>query len=342
MTGKLAVVLFNMGGPDSPKAVQPFLFNLFKDPAILGAPALIRWPLAKFISSKRAPVAREIYAKIGGKSPLVELTVQQGEALASALKADGQAVRCFVAMRYWHPFTEQAVAEVKAWGADQVILLPLYPQYANATSASSLKEWHRVAKAQGLSLPTKSICCYPTLPGMIQAQADLLGKALQQAGEGARVLFSAHGLPKREIERGDPYQFHVEQSAKAIVAALGQDDLDWRVTYQSRVGPMEWLGPATDDEIRLAGQEGKKLVVLPIAFVSEHSETLVELDLEYGHLAKDSGVPAYIRVPALGTHPLFIEGLAGLVRQALGEVKPLCAGNCPATATRCPHAGACA
>ena len=340
MAGKLAVVLFNMGGPDSLEAVQPFLFNLFNDPAILGAPALIRWPLAKYISSKRAPVAQEIYARIGGKSPLVELTQAQAEALQVALSDAGQEVRCFVAMRYWHPFTEQAVDEVKAWGADQVLLLPLYPHYANATSGSSLKEWRDVAKRKGLSLPTRTICCYPDLPGMISAQAEMLGKMLDQAGPNVRVLFSAHGLPKREIERGDPYQAHIEQTAKAIVRQLGREGLDWRVTYQSRVGPMEWLTPSTDDEIKLAGQEGKGLVVLPIAFVSEHSETLVELDLEYGHLAQESGVPVYLRVPALGTHPAFIAGLAGLVKTHLTAKSDFCQGHCPSGATRCPHAGA--
>ncbi|HLN25899.1 MAG TPA: ferrochelatase [Patescibacteria group bacterium] len=335
---KLAVVLFNLGGPDKPEAVRPFLFNLFNDPAIIEAPALVRRALAWLISTRRAPIAREIYAHIGGRSPLLELTGLQGESLQTAL---GDDVKVFIAMRYWHPLTEQTVAEVKAWGPDRIVLLPLYPQYSSTTSGSSLLAWQRKAAAAGLNAPSVSVCCYPTEGGMIAAQAALLADALAQAGQGARVLFSAHGLPKKIIERGDPYQIQVEMTAAAIVKALARPDLDWQVCYQSRVGPMEWIGPATPDEIKRAGSEGKPLVVIPIAFVSEHSETLVELDIEYAHLAKEAGVPAYIRVPALGTHPAFIEALASLVRRSLLSGCNPCSEHggriCPQTATRCPH-----
>lgn len=337
---KLAIVLFNLGGPDSPQAVQPFLFNLFNDPAIIGAPAPIRWLLAKYISAKRAPIAQEIYAKIGGKSPLLPLTERQANALQQEL---GGEVRCFIAMRYWHPLTEQAVAEVKAWSPDRILLLPLYPQYSTATSGSSLEAWHKAAAKAGLSVPTGSICCWATEPGMIDAQVDLLTQALEQSGSDTRVLFSAHGLPKSVVEKGDPYQAQIEQTAAAVVAKLNRPGLDWLVSYQSRVGPMEWIGPSTDAEIKRAGGEGKKLVILPIAFVSEHSETLVELDLEYGHLAKESGVPSYIRVPALGTHPAFIRGMADLARRSLTAVNNPCSHQdgrfCPAIHGRCPHRG---
>ena len=336
--GKLAVVLFNLGGPDQPEAVRPFLFNLFNDPAIIGAPAPIRRALAWWISTRRAPVAREIYAQIGGRSPLLELTGLQGERLQAAL---GDDVKVFIAMRYWHPLTEQTVAEVKAWGPDRIVLLPLYPQYSGATSGSSLLAWRRAAKKAGLETPSVSVCCYPTEEGMIAAQAALLSAALDQAGQGVRVLFSAHGLPKTVIDRGDPYQIQVEMTAAAIVTALARPDLDWRVCYQSRVGPMEWIGPATPDEIKRAGAEGKPLVVIPIAFVSEHSETLVELDIEYAHLAEQAGVPRYVRVPAVGTHPAFIEGLAALVRRSLTGGGTPCSERgeriCPRTATRCAH-----
>ncbi|HVI52770.1 MAG TPA: ferrochelatase [Candidatus Sulfotelmatobacter sp.] len=351
MAQKVAVVLFNLGGPDSLQAVQPFLFNLFNDSAIIGAPGPIRWLLAQYISSKRAPVAKDIYAKIGGKSPLLDLTRQQSASLQSLLAGPaaqkGQDVRCFIAMRYWHPFTEQTVAEVKKWGAQQVILLPLYPQYSSATSGSSLKAWKSVADRMGLKVPTRSICCYPTEPGMIAAQADLLGKALQRAmavSSNIRVLFSAHGLPKALIDRGDPYQAHVEAGAAAIVQALNQPGLDWKVTYQSRVGPTEWIGPYTDDEIKKAGAEKKGLVILPIAFVSEHSETLVELDMDYLHLAKQAGVTAYVRVPALGSHPTFIKGLAGLVGKAMASKIEPCSQSgarlCGAALSKCPNKGA--
>ena len=323
---KVAIILFNLGGPDGPDAVQPFLFNLFNDPAIIRVPNPMRWLLAKFVSSRRAPVAREIYAELGGGSPLVPLTEAQGAALEAAL-ADGESeFRTFIAMRYWHPFAGEAVAAAKAWGATELVLLPLYPQYSTTTTESSFKDWERAAAKAGLAVPARTVCCYPAEEGFVAGYASLLAAAVAKAGghEGFRVLFSAHGLPKKIVEAGDPYQAQVEQSCAAIVAKLGIAGLDWVTCYQSRVGPLEWIGPSTDDEIRRAGAEGKSLIVLPVAFVSEHSETLVELDKEYGHLAKESGVPVYIRVPALGTEPQFIEGLARLVRSARASDKILC------------------
>lgn len=314
---KIAVVLFNLGGPDGPEAVEPFLFNLFNDPAIIRVPQPLRWLIAKLVSRRRAPVAREIYAKLGGGSPLVPLTEKQARALENALGGEFEA-RAFIAMRYWKPFAGDAARAVKAWGADEIVLLPLYPQYSTTTTASSLKDWKRAAKAAGLSTPSRTICCYPLEEGFIAAHATLLREALGgfRPGETPRVLFSAHGLPKRVVEAGDPYQSQVEESCQAIVAALGIEGLDWVTCYQSRVGPLEWIGPATDAEIERAGRESRSLVVVPVAFVSEHSETLVELDIEYRHLAEKSGVPRYVRVPALGTEPGFIAALAKLVREA--------------------------
>ncbi|MDO8837566.1 MAG: ferrochelatase [Parvibaculum sp.] len=337
MTRKVAIVLFNLGGPDRPEAVEPFLFNLFSDPAIIRVPQPFRWLIAKLVSKRRAPVAQKIYAEIGGGSPLVPLTEAQGRALEGALASGESVYRCFLAMRYWHPFADEAVAAVAAWGADEIVLLPLYPQYSTTTTESSLKDWDLAAKAAGLALPAKAVCCYPTEDGFIAAHAALLGEALQKAGttENLRVLFSAHGLPKKIVDGGDPYQAQVEQSCAAIVAKLGQPDLDWVTCYQSRVGPLEWIGPSTEAEIGRAGAEGKRLIVVPVAFVSEHSETLVELDIEYAKLAAESGVPAYNRVPALGVHPDFIAALAGLVRAARSEREILCpeeAAGYPCTA----------
>lgn len=313
---KLAIVLFNLGGPDRPDAVEPFLFNLFSDPAIIRVPQPLRWLIAKIVSRRRAPIAKEIYAQIGGGSPIVPLTEAQGRALEMALSDQADEVKCFLAMRYWRPFAIEAAQAVKAWGADEVVLLPLYPQYSTTTTKSSLNDWDRAAKVAGLSLPTRTICCYPVEDGFIAAHAGLLGEALAKFAEGepVRVLFSAHGLPKKIVEGGDPYQTQVEATCAAVVAKLGLAGLDWITSYQSRVGPLEWIGPATDKEIERAGHEGKSLVVVPIAFVSEHSETLVELDIEYGKLAAEAGVPRYVRVPALGTEVRFIEGLANLVR----------------------------
>ncbi|MEQ9150977.1 MAG: ferrochelatase [Parvibaculum sp.] len=323
---RTAIILFNLGGPDGPEAVEPFLFNLFNDPAIIRVPNPLRWLIAKLVSKRRAPVAREIYSELGGSSPLVPLTEAQARALEAALAGGASEVRAFLAMRYWRPFADEAARAAKEWGATEVVLLPLYPQYSTTTTESSLKDWERAAAKAGLAVPAKAVCCYPAEEGFVAGYAALLAKAIGDAGghEGFRVLFSAHGLPKKVIEQGDPYQAQVEQSCSAIVAKLGIDDLDWVTCYQSRVGPLEWIGPATDDEIRRAGAEGKSLIVLPVAFVSEHSETLVELDKEYGHLAKEAGVPSYIRVPALGTEPAFIEGLARLVREAQARETILC------------------
>ena len=340
---RTAVVLFNLGGPDGPDAVKPFLFNLFNDPAIIGLLNPLRWLLAKFISSRRAPVAREIYGHIGGKSPLLELTQAQADALEGAL-ADAGEVKVFICMRYWHPMSDATARAVKDFGPDRVVLLPLYPQYSTTTSASSLKDWHRAAAAVGLDVPAHAVCCYPTEPGWTQAQAKLIKEALA-ASPGARVLFSAHGLPKKVVDAGDPYQWQVEQTAQAVVDKLAADGTavdDWQVCYQSRVGPLEWIGPATEAELARAGQDSVPVIVVPIAFVSEHSETLVELDIEYREEASRLGVPSYTRVPAVGTEPAFIEGLAGLVRDQLGRGGEISCGLgtgarvCPAAHARCP------
>ena len=324
---RIAVVLFNLGGPDRPDAVRPFLRNLFSDPAILRVPALLRKPLAAAIAGRRAVAAREIYAKLGGSSPLLANTVAQGSALEHALHDLGE-VRAFPCMRYWHPRAEQVAVEVKAFAPNRLVLLPLYPQYSTTTTASSLNDWHAAARRAGLSLPVSAICCYPTQPGFIAALAEAIGKSLPKAGSAnPRVLLTAHGLPERIVAAGDPYQRHVEETAGAVIGMLNTPELDWRVCYQSRVGPLRWIGPATDEEIRRAGSEGRALVVAPIAFVSEHSETLVELDMEYGELARHCGVPSYVRVPTVSTAPAFIAGLASLVRAALARGTGLESGS---------------
>jgi ferrochelatase len=309
---KIAIVLFNLGGPDSLDAVQPFLRNLFGDPAILRLPALIRRPLASFLARRRAPKARAIYAKIGGSSPILGQTEAQARALEAALGGEHE-WRGYVCMRYWHPLTAAVVRSVKRFAPDRIVLLPLYPQFSTTTTASSFKAWNDAATFE---VPTRTIESYPTEPGFIAASVALVKQGLADAGAGPRrVLFSAHGLPERVIKAGDPYQAQVEQTAKAIAGQLGE--IDWSICYQSRVGPLKWIGPSTDTEIRRAAADRVAVVIYPLAFVSEHSETLVELDIDYRHLAEKTGVPTYIRVPTVGTHPLFIAGLARLVRDAL-------------------------
>ena len=319
---RLAVVLFNLGGPDNLAAVEPFLFNLFNDRAIIGVPQPLRWMLAWLIARRRAPIAREIYRRIGGSSPLLTNTIAQARALEQRLADIGE-VRVFPCMRYWHPMAPAVARQVAAFKPDEIVLLPLYPQFSSTTTASSYDSWRQSAAAAGLRDPGRLICCYPSEAGFINALAGLARRGVQTAAQAARrpprILFSAHGLPKRIVEKGDPYPEQVAQTALLVAREAGLTDGQWVICYQSRVGPLEWIGPSTDDEIRRAGSEGTALVVVPIAFVSEHSETLVELDMEYGHLAAKSGVPVYVRVPTVGTEPEFIEGLANMVRPAIGR-----------------------
>lgn len=306
-----AVVLMNLGGPDSPEAVRPFLYNLFSDPAIIDLPAPLRLSLAWLIAWRRNRVARGIYAHLGGVSPLLANTETQAQALEAAL---GKGTRCFVAMRYWHPLTKAAVAAVKAWAPDETVCLPLYPQYSTTTTGSSLAAWREEAERQGLGCPTRAIESYPTAGGYIAALAGAIGDML--GNDNPRLLLSAHGLPLKIVRGGDPYPTQIAETAAAVVAALARPGLDWRVCYQSRVGPLAWLGPSVDDEIRRAGEDRVPVVVAPISFVSEHSETLVELDRDYRRLAEACGVSEYRRSRTVGADPRFIAALAELVDAA--------------------------
>jgi ferrochelatase len=338
---KIAVVLFNLGGPDDQDSVRPFLFNLFRDKAIIGLPAIARYPIAALISTTRTKLAQANYALMGGGSPLLPETENQAKALEVDLAArfpDAE-TRCFVAMRYWKPLTDQTAKTVKAFAPDEVVLLPLYPQFSTTTTGSSLKAWTQAYRKGPGRIST--VCCYPTENDFIQAHADLIKAAYDKASRPgpARLLFSAHGLPEKVILGGDPYQRQVEATAAAVAARLGES-WDWRVTYQSRVGPMKWIGPSTEDEIRAASQEGLALVITPIAFISEHIETLVELDHEYREVALKAGCPAYVRVPALGVAPGFIQSLGRAIQGAMGSPDPVvtaCAWRCPADRTQCPN-----
>lgn len=318
---KIAVVLLNLGGPDSPEAIRPFLFNLFYDPAIMSLPNPLRFLLAKLISARREATTKRIYDQLGGSSPLLANTNKQALALKSALKKEWD-VEVFPCMRYWHPLTEEVVEKVKEYAPEQVILLPLYPQFSTTTTASSVKRWQMEAKRQDLQVPaTAAACCYPTGAGFIKAYAGLVKTHYEAALEHGtpRILFSAHGLPEKLIRKGDPYQWQVEQTTIAIVEKLGIPFVDFKNCYQSRVGPLKWIGPSTKEEIARAGKDGVPLVVVPVSFTSEHSETLVELDRDYAELAKQSGVPYYARVPAVGDQPDFINGLARICKSLHGH-----------------------
>jgi len=344
---RVAVVLFNLGGPDKPESVRPFLYNLFSDPAIIRVPSPLRQLLAWLITWRRTPIAAENYAVLGGKSPLLELTEAQAAALGRALAPEFDA-RVFVCMRYWHPMSEETARAVRAWGPDEVVLIPLYPQFSTTTTGSSLDAWRAAAARAGLVAPTKVVCCYHSDPGFVAATAAIVRgsyiKARSELDPGLtlRVLFSAHGLPESIVQRGDPYQWQVEKTVAAVVEAMGVEGLDHVVCYQSRVTPQKWIGPSTEEELKRAGADRVAVLVVPIAFVSEHSETLVELDVEYREEAEEFGVPAYFRAPAHNSDAGFIGALAGLVRHARAEDRSLCSfrgpRTCPRAAKDCPHA----
>jgi len=310
---RTAVILLNLGGPDRQEAVGPFLYNLFSDPAIIPWPSPLRQMVAKGISWLRLHKARRIYAQLGGGSPLLANTQQQATALSEVL---GPGYQLFVAMRYWHPFIAETVAAVKAGNFNRVILLPLYPQFSTTTTASSLREWHTQAKVYNLNLPTFSICCYANKDFFVEAYAELIRPYLTQAQQLGKphLLFSAHGLPQSVIDKGDPYAQQVALTSQAIVKLLG-DNFEWRICYQSRVGPKRWLQPSLDEAITQAARAQAPVVVAPISFVSEHSETLVELDRDYANKAKQLGIPFYGRVPTVSCNLTFIKGLAALVQE---------------------------
>jgi protoporphyrin/coproporphyrin ferrochelatase len=338
---KKAVILFNLGGPDKIENVEPFLFNLFNDPAILNLPTFLRYPLAKLISKRRTPIAKEIYKELGGSSPILELTKKQSIALETKLNKDQQPVqyKCFVVMRCWHPRASEAIRSVKEYNPEEIILMPLYPQYSAATSGSSIKEWRDLCKKNKYNIKTSTICCYPTDKNFINAHTkEILNKITNL--ENYKLIFSAHGLPEKNIKKGDPYQWQIESSVKKIVENLNVKKLDWILSYQSRVGPLKWIGPSTDSVIIENSKNGKHIVLVPIAFVSEHSETLVELDVEYKKLAKDNGCKHYTRVPALGINEDFIKALSELIlkketRMFNGNLYPPKI-KCPSNFKKCP------
>jgi protoporphyrin/coproporphyrin ferrochelatase len=322
---KIAVVLFQLGGPDRLDAVEPFLYNLFCDPEIINfmGAGIARKPLAKLIASRRAQVVREHYQAIGGGSPIVDLTNRQARALASALQPDLDA-RVVVAMRYWHPLTEEAIAALGGESFEQLVLLPLYPHYSFATTGSSLKEWQRLYRSNGVSArapvspAVKMINDFHDHPLYIAALVERINESLGAINKPEEVLFifSAHGLPLSLVEKGDPYPRQIEETVKLVLAAGG-----WRnpstLCYQSRVGRQKWLEPSLTTTIdQLADQNVRRLLVIPISFVTEHIETLHEINIEAREQALARGIAEFHMMPSLNDSPTFIRALADLVRAA--------------------------
>lgn len=334
---RIAVLLFNLGGPKNPEDVQGFLYNLFADRNIINLPFGVRQGVASLISSRRAPLARKNYAHMGGGSPILKETQEQARALEAYIAANTRGIeaKVFIGMRYWHPFVEEAVREIEAWSPDEIVLLPLYPQFSSTTTLSSFQTFD---KAYSGRAKVTRVCCYSDNDHFIKAHADAITAkigTLKQPGH-YRLLFSAHGLPESIIVRGDPYKEQVEACVAKIMTLLG-NPIEHVICYQSRVGPMKWIGPSTDASIRKAGADGKSVILVPVAFVSEHIETLVELDIEYAHLAAASGVKDYVRLPALGTNPSYIKALNDEVLKAIGSKARVigdhdcaaCHGFCP-------------
>lgn len=321
MDKKIAVILFNLGGPDKADSIRPFLINFFMDKNIIRAPIFVRFFVSRLIAWRRSKKeAGDSYGMLGGKSPLLENTQAQALALQNAL---GDKFKVFVVMRYWHPMAEEVTKEVQQFNPDEVILLPLYPQYSTTTTRSSFEDWVCHAKKIGLHPKTQIICCYPFNKGFIAASVDNIKKAYQEFiakyGHAPRLLFSAHGLPKKIIKDGDSYQWACIESAHKIAGATGIEGLDYQICYQSRVGPLKWIEPSTEEALEKAAHDKKSVLIYPHAFVSEHVETLVEIEEEYRGMAEKLGISAFERVPTASCHPDFIGGLADLVREQVGQ-----------------------
>eukprot|EP00903_Cladosiphon_okamuranus_P016915 g15593.t1 len=347
---KLGVLLLNLGGPERPEDVQPFLYNLFADPDIIRLPKMVRWlqaPIASVLAARRAPRSKSAYESIGGGSPIVSWTNAQAKAIAAQLEVKGlSGTKCYVGMRYWHPFTEAALEAIEKDGVNALVILPLYPQFSISTSGSSLRvlneEFTRRPEQWGQKKVVHTVVpSYHDRPGYVNAMANLIAREVaeytpEQRMEGVQVLFSAHGVPKSYIDAGDPYKAQIESCVKLISekvdginaeggpgakpgssgAAAG--GVTYHLSYQSRVGPVEWLQPYTDAKIHELADNGcKNLVVVPVSFVSEHIETLEEIDMEYREVAEEAGITNWRRVPALNTDPAFIEDMADMVVEAL-------------------------
>jgi len=321
--GRVGVLLLNLGGPDELEDVRPFLYNLFSDPEIIRLPfSWLQSPLAWLISTLRAKKSQENYRQIGGGSPLRHITQAQAQALQEQLQSQGKDAKVYIGMRYWHPFTEEAIARIKRDAIEQLVILPLYPQFSISTSGSSFRLLEKLWQED----PTLNQIEYTVIPswyqqpGYLQAMAQLIAQELDQFPnpDSVHIFFSAHGVPVSYVtEAGDPYQQEIEDCTALIMQTLNRPN-SHTLAYQSRVGPVEWLKPYTEDALQELGAQGvADLLVVPISFVSEHIETLQEVDIEYRELAEEAGIHNFQRVPALNTHPVFIDSLATLVDEAL-------------------------
>jgi protoporphyrin/coproporphyrin ferrochelatase len=318
-TRRIGVVLFQLGGPDTLEAIEPFLFNLFCDPDIIDFPfaRIGRKPLAKLISSTRARKVQHHYATIGGGSPIRRFTEQQARALQLKLKESGLDARCFVAMRYWHPFAAQAIEQLRDAQCEEVVLLPLYPHYSSTTTGSSLNEWRRLFRED---IPVHSIETFYRHELYLQALVEKIGEALARFADPDRpeIIFSAHSVPVAVIEKGDPYQRQIEETVELLMQR-GRWPNPYRLCYQSKVGASKWLQPSLHTALReLAMEKDREVCIVPISFVSDHVETLGEIDHEARNEAAHLGIRKFEMTSGLNDSPTFIAALADLVGTAIG------------------------
>ena len=333
MSERIGVVLLNLGGPDSLDAVEPFLYNLFSDPDIIDFPLsfLFRKRLAKIISTRRAPMVREQYKKIGGKSPLKDHTLRQAALLEERLNEKIPA-KVYAAMRYWKPSTEETLDAIEKDSIRKVILLPLYPQFSKATTTSSAKEWEKQLelRGNGTRIETTLVESYYDFEPYIQALVERINQGTERFPPERRgdvhLVFSAHGTPMKLVREGDPYSGHIKKTMEAVMRH-GDFKNDHSLCYQSKVGPMKWLTPSTPDTVKeLAARGVKNMLIIPVAFTSDHLETLFELGIEYRRVAKEAGVEQYEVIEGLNDSPMFIEALAQLVFEKVGVSGDLAEG----------------
>ncbi|KAJ6644966.1 Uroporphyrinogen decarboxylase, partial [Pseudolycoriella hygida] len=317
---KVAIVLLNLGGPSSLREVKQFLFNLFYDRAIINFPNPLRFIVAKLISNIREKKSQQLYSLIGGKSPILQETEFQRLAITKKLKQVlSEDFKTFIAMRYSSPTSQEVVDSIIEYNPSEIILLPLYPQFSTTTTKSSIEDFiTTLGKNKFNTVPVKAICCYPMEGDFISSHSQAIKQSLENLKnkKNYRILFSAHSLPKKIIKLGDPYQWQIEKTVEEILFKLNIKNLDYKIVYQSKLGPVKWLEPSTESEIEKAGKENKSLIIVPITFVSEHVETLVELDIEYISIARKYGIE-YIRVPTLSTQALFISSLVKMISRLL-------------------------
>lgn len=342
-TGKIkktAIVLFNLGGPDKLASVRPFLYNLFSDKWIIRAPYLIRKLIAFFISTTRTKLAQENYSFMGGKSPLLEETEKQRLALKIELEnRKFSNFELFISMRYWHPFSDEVIEKIKLYDPEEIIYLPLYPQLSSSTTISSFEDFDQKIAKQNIKSKVKKIGCYYDQEDFIKSHVELIKESLKtfDTKDKLRILFSAHSIPEKFVNQGDPYEWQIINSYNAIIKNKEISKHEALLCYQSKVGPIKWLSPSTEDEIEKAAKDGINLLLVPIAFVSEHIETLVELDIEYKKIADDHGIK-FERVKALGIDKNYINSLANMIENAFDSDKNiLCFGTklCPEEFKNC-------